>query len=205
MSRTNSPGQDGEVKLHIQLPGGLLVDIRAPVGSSGLAADLLRHIASYEPPASGGVSEASFELVSEVGSVRRPAPSRLETRDSILRSFPSCPERLFRESSRLCGSAVSGRDRIQRAWTAGSWAAAVLASRVSSPNRTPTLDLRSRFYAVASAPGLDTATIFKSAASYWKIIGDLENSSSISQSFPSELEARVYLEAAGFSDPRIAP
>eukprot|EP00435_Cladocopium_sp_Y103_P074095 s580_g46.t1 len=198
-------GQDGEVKLHIQLPGGLVVDIRAPVGSSGLAADLLRHIAAYEPSVPSGVSEASFELVSEASSVRRAPPARFETRDSILRSFPNCPDRLFRESGRLCGSAVSGRERIQRAWTAGSWAAAVLASRVSSPNRTPTLDLRSRYYAVVSAPGLEAPTIFKSAASYWKLIGNLEDSSSISQSFPSELEAKVYLEAACFPECRIAP
>eukprot|EP00435_Cladocopium_sp_Y103_P039268 s587_g10.t1 len=198
-------GNDGEVKLHIQLPGGLSVDIRAPAGHSARAADLLRYIALYEPPVTGAASEASFELVSEVGSVRRAVPTRLETRDSILRSFPDCPERLFRESGRLCGSAVSGRDRIQRAWTAGSWAGAVLSARVSSPNRTPTLDLRSRFYAVVSAPGLEEPTIFKSATSYWKLIGNLEESPSISQSFPSELEARVYLEAAGFRDCRIAP
>eukprot|EP00435_Cladocopium_sp_Y103_P059325 s392_g21.t1 len=192
------------VKLHIDLPGGLVVDIRAPSGSAGLPADLLRHIALYEP-ATGSTSEASFEVVSEAASVQRAPPSRLETRESILRSFPRCPERLFKDSGRLCGSTVSGRDRIERAWTAGNWARAVLASRVSSPNRTPTLDLRSRFYAVASAPGLVAPTIFKSATSSWQLIGSFEDSPSVSQSFPSELEARVYLEAAGFTEVRIAP
>ena len=131
-------------------------------------------------------------------------PGRAETRDSILCSFPGCPERLLRESSRLCGSSWSGRDRIQRAWTAGSWAQAVLQKRIGSPNRTPVLDLRSRFYSVASAPGLEFPTIFKSAASYWKLIGDLAESTAISQSVPSELEARIYSEAAGVPDWRIA-
>ena len=81
----------------------------------------------------------------------------------------------------------------------------VLARRVGSPCRTPTIDLRPRFYAVVSAPGLEGPTIFKSSTSYWKLIKSLQDSPSISHSFPSELEARVYLEAAGFRDPIIAP
>ena len=109
MSRPPSLDHDGEVKLHISLPGGLSVDIRAPAQSSGLAADLLRHIALFEPGPAPVLSEASFELVSEAGSSRAvppavPKPLGSETRDSILQSFPGCPERLFRESSRLCGS-----------------------------------------------------------------------------------------------------
>ena len=66
-------------------------------------------------------------------------------------------------------------------------------------------DLRSRFYAVVSARGLEAATIFRSAASYWKLIGRLADSPSISQFFPSEQEFRIYLEAAGFPDPVLAP
>ena len=205
MSRVQSPEQDGEVKLSIQLPCGLSVAVRGPAHSSALAADLLRHIALYEPPSTSGSSVASFELVSDVPSVPSAPVPRTETRDSILRSFPACPERLFRDSGKLCGSSLPGRDRIQRAWTAGNWASAVLSKRVGSPNRTPTLDLRSRFYAVVSAPGLSAPTIFRSSAGYWQAIGSLSDSPSISQSFPSELEARVYLEAAGFVDCPLAP
>eukprot|EP00435_Cladocopium_sp_Y103_P075147 s60_g54.t1 len=190
MSRVSSPGQHEEVKLSIQLPGGLSVVVRAPAGASALAADLLRDIALFEPSGVPAVSEASFELVSDAGSSASRVAPRPETRDSILRSFPVCPARLFKDANRLCGSSVSGRERIQRAWTAGSWAAAVLHRRVGSPNRTPALDLRSRYYAVVAAPGLEEPTIFQSAASYWKVIGSLEDSPSISQSFPSELEAK---------------
>ena len=84
-------------------------------------------------------SEASFDLVSDVGSVRAPSAARSETRESIL---PPCPAKFLRDSSRLCGSSWIGRDRLDRAWTAGNWAKAVLAKRIGSPNRTPPLDLR---------------------------------------------------------------
>ena len=62
ISRSLSTDHDGEIKLHIQLPGRLSVDIRAPAHSSGLAADLLRHIALFEPGPFPDRSEASFEL-----------------------------------------------------------------------------------------------------------------------------------------------
>eukprot|EP00435_Cladocopium_sp_Y103_P051921 s818_g16.t1 len=100
----------------------------------------------------------------------------------------------------LVGASISGRDRAVRAWTAGLWAQAVLSSRVHSPNRTPPLDLRSRFYAIARADNLDCPVIFKSSASYWGAIGTPEGSNSVSQSFPSEAEARIYLIAAGFAE-----
>ena len=136
----------------------------------------------------------------------RPATERApETRDSILASFSPCPSRLFVHTGRLSGSSLSGKDRIHRAWLAGQWAGAVRSSRIGSPNRTPAIDLRPRFYAVLRADHLERPTIFKSAAGYWRCIGSLENSSSISQAFPSELEARIYLEAAGEVDVDTAP
>ena len=81
----------------------------------------------------------------------------------------------------------------------------VRAKRVGSPNRTPCIDLRPRYYAVLQAPGLVRATIFKSSAGYWGCIGSLEGSSAISQSFPSEIEARIYLESAGAEEIETAP
>jgi hypothetical protein len=90
-----------------------------------------------------------------------------------------------------------GEARIERAWLAGQWTTAVRDRRIGSPNRTPALDLRPRCYAVLRAPGLERATVFRSSASYENCIGSLEGSSSISQAFPSELEARIYLESAG--------
>eukprot|EP00435_Cladocopium_sp_Y103_P038954 s2722_g10.t1 len=202
-------GNHGDVELKISLPGDLRVVITAPASASGLAAELLGHIslfrADLSPP-----SDRSFEVLSSVAAsesvpvvpTSRPvSSSRIpETRDSIQRSFQPCPSNLYRHASRLCGSATSGTDRIDRAWFAGQWTRAVQDQRVGSPNRTPTIDLRPRFYAVLRAAGLSQATIFKSSQSYWRCIGSLEGSDSISQSFPSEIEARIYLQSAGAED-----
>eukprot|EP00435_Cladocopium_sp_Y103_P068236 s89_g31.t1 len=121
----------------------------------------------------------------------------------------TCDDRLhftFHEEalgSRLQGTDRACLERIDRAWTAGLWAKAVLEERVHSPNRTPPLDLRSRYYAVAKCAGLDRPTIYKSSGSYWRQLGTLEGSSSVSQSFPSETEATIYLRAAGFREEEI--
>ena len=208
------PPQDGDVELRIDLPGGLRVLVTGPASSSGLAAELLGHIALFRGR-SVSPSDRSFELVSSVAasdsaSVSAPVDSRptsraVETRDSIFQSFSTCPSDLFRHSSRLCGSTLSGSDRISRAWVAGQWAKAVQDRRIGSPNRTPAIDLRPRFYAVLQAEDLAVPTIFKSSGGYWKCIGTLEGSSSISQSFPSEIEARIYLQGAGALDICVAP
>eukprot|EP00435_Cladocopium_sp_Y103_P068827 s107_g32.t1 len=187
--------------------GELSVTVRAPTASAGRAAELLGYISLFQPGTESAGSDR-FELVSSVGDPEvssPPRPRTTETRDSILRSFVPCPARLFSHSSRLCGSALPGKDRVERAWLAGQWAAAVRAKRVGSPNRTPTIDLRSRFYAVLRAPGLSRATIFRSSASYWACVGSLEGSDSISQSFPSEIESRIYLEAAGETQIDVLP
>ena len=201
-----SDSHHGEVELRVSLPGGIKVVVSAPQESASTAALLLGHISLFEVPASPR-TDRSFELVSSAASSARasPGPARLETRDQVAQSFSSCPSRYFQSSAKLCGSFLSGRDRIERAWTCGQWAAAVRDSRVGSPNRTPPLDLRARYYAVLRAPGLEQPTIFRSSAGYWGCIKSLADSDSISQSFPSELEARVYLESAGALDFVFAP
>ena len=100
---------------------------------------------------------------------------------------------------------LSGKDRVTRAWTCGQWAAAVRAARIGSPDRTPPIDFKNRFYAVLKARGLEKATIFRSSAGYWACIGSLSNSDSISQSFPSEVEAKIILQAAGEIEILFAP
>ena len=207
MSQPRSSNDDG-VELRVHLPGGLRVTICAPASSASLAAELLGHISLFEGSGSSARSDQSFELVSSVGepvpvsSARGRVP---ETRDSILASFVPCPSRLFVHSSRLSGANLSGEERIRRAWLAGQWASAVQSSRIGSPNRTPAIDLRPRCYAVLRADNLEKPTIFGSAAGYWKCIGSLADSSSISQAFPSETEARIYLESAGEVDVDFAP
>lgn len=124
-----------------------------------------------------------------------------EARSAVESSFDSCPARLFVGANRLVGSSLSPEERVWRAWSAGQWAKAVIEGRVPTPNHTKALDLRTRFYAVAVCDSLDSPVIFKSSGSYFRTVGDLSTSDSISHGFPSELEARVYLSGAGFSEP----
>lgn len=189
---------DDVIEATVELPG-LRVSVS---GTPAKVADFVRFAASYGPDRarSPDPSVGSFELLSEASGL--PASSRpgLESRDQISASFPPCPVHHLAGSTRLTGASISGRARVLRAWTAGLWAKAVLEGRVPTPNRTPPLDLRSRFYAVARADRVDCPVIYRSSASYWRAIGSLESSDSISQSFPSEAEAKVYLCAAGFSE-----
>eukprot|EP00435_Cladocopium_sp_Y103_P033103 s2166_g8.t1 len=192
------------LELALTLPGGIRVTISAPASSAVLATQVFQHVAAFQ---SESADPSEFELVS--GGSTSPAQqssSRVsETRDQVRRSLLPCPESLFGFCPRLCGSSLSGRARIERAWLCGQWAAAVQNSRIHSPDRTPAIDLRSRYYAVLRARGLAHPTLFRSSAGYWACIGSLEESDSISQSFPSETEAKIYLQSAGVEDPLFAP
>ena len=199
MSRGHS-NEPGTVELSVTLPGGISVHITAPSTSSALATQLLSHVAAFQPESP---APSEFEVLSSVGPVSPRAPSQprpLESRDQIRRSLCACPPSLFGLSARLCGSSLSGRARVERAWLCGQWAAAVQSNRIHSPDRTAPIDLKSRFYAVLRASGLERPTIFRSSAGYLACIGSLESSDSISQAFPSETEAKIYLQSAGVVD-----
>ena len=204
MSRGAS-SEPGTVELNLTLPGGVRVAIFAPSSSASLATQVFNHVAAFQPE---GPETSEFELISAGPSSPVGLASRLrapETRDQIRHSFAPCPSRLLGLGARLCGSSLSGRARVERAWLCGQWAAAVKAQRIHSPDRTPAIDLKSRFYAVLGAPGLSQPTIFRSSRGYWDCIGHLEDSPSISQAFPSEAEAKIYLESAGAIEFDFAP
>ena len=197
----SSHGADIEVSLDI---AGLRVTVR---GDSAKVADFVQFVGSFtgQRARSPTNSVGSFELLCEPPAASSAPSGRvgLETREQISASFAACPDRLLSWGNKLSGANLAGRDRASRAWVAGLWARAVLDRRVHSPNRTPPLDLRSRFYAVARADSVDCPVVFRSSTSYWRAIGSLEGSSSVSQSFPSEAECRIYLLAAGFSEDNI--
>ena len=117
------------------------------------------------------------------------------------------PDYLLEGSSKLVGSKLCGADRVRRAYLAGQWAKAVRDKRVPSPNRTPPIELKNRFYAILSGGlGLDRPTVFNSAASYWAAIGpSLADSPAISHGFPSQTEARTYLAGADIIEFDIKP
>ena len=103
----------------------------------------------------------------------------------------------------LLGGALCSRNRLKE----DSFLGSQFCLKLGPPLRTPRPSTKSpsswlqhwirRLGCNLRAPGLDRATVFRSSASYWNCIGSLEGSSSISQAFPSELEAKIYLELAG--------
>lgn len=190
-------GQDDVVDITLRF-GNLSVSVSGP---SGQASQLVSEITSVSSVlgSSRGYSERSSPARSSAPSEFAPVG---ETRAEIEASFPVCPQRHL-DSASLLGRGISdGRERVQRAWTAGNWAKAVLRGRAGSPNRTPQLSLQPRFYVVLRAEGVETPACFRSSRSYWSALGGAHGSS-ISHSFPSETEARIYCEAAGFTFPEI--
>ena len=202
---SQGPNDAGHVELSCVV-GELKVSITGP---SGQAAELLQRVLEWgasQRTSSPTASAGSFDLVSQAAP-DSPEPSRrtLESRAQIERGFRDCPDIWLRQANRLSGSSTPGAERAKRAWRAGQWGAAVVCGRAHSPNRSVHLDLRSRFYAILRAPGLSGPTLCTTATACWRIIGDLENSSSVSHAFPSELEAKIYLAGAGIAEFNTAP
>lgn len=126
-----------------------------------------------------------------------------ETREEIERTFSPCPSEFLAGARRLSGSCFSGESRLRRAFRAGQWARATIEGRIHSPNRSEQLDLRSRFYVVLRTGLSSTPRAFSSSNSYWRCVGQLSGSSSVSHAFPSEAEARAYCGGAGVDFPTI--
>ena len=197
----STPGPDPSVvELALEFEG-LQITVRGPpertAGFLQQVAGLSRGSHQVEgAPRSGPTS-------SHYGSPLRSEPpaassTAAETRDSILASFPPCPQRLLQLAARkLGGSAPAAEGRARRAWTAGNWARATASGRVSSPNKTPVIDLQNRYWVVVRASSCRAPRIFTTSGAYHRALGPLEGSDSISHAFPSETEARIYLEAAG--------
>ena len=183
--------------------GELRVTISGPsLPATALLQQVLNLGSNLPRTGSPTASDQSFDLVSSQGEPEpvRQIPPRQETRAEIEATFVGCPRRFLQNASKLTGSSQTGEERIKRAWKAGQWAQAVVAGRVRSPNRTPQLDLRPRFYAVVRATGISAPTLCRSAGTYWEIVGDLTTSSSVTHGFPSELASRTYFAGAGIEE-----
>ena len=170
-------------------------------GPATQASQLVSQLANHNPPTGGSVgstlSESSYSRVDLPVSVPLTS-SRRETRAEIEASFAPCPDHLCRLARQLGGSTtLGGEGRILRAWKAGQWARATIQGRSASPCRTPPLDLRSRYYVVLRANGIQEPVCFTTSHSYWRLIRSFShNEESVSHSFPSESEARAYCAGA---------
>ena len=198
MSASSYHGADIEIQVRIR---DLAITVVGPATSATRFIEEVTRAASESAreTTSPRGTDSSYSVVEPVSE------PQLETRDQILRSFPDCPNRLLQLSRRLGGLQPFAESRIRRAWVAGLWAQAVLEGRVFSPNRTEPIQLRSRIYVVLRCAGVSTPVAFSSANSYWRTIGRLEDGNTLSHSFPSETEARIYTEGAGFDFPTVQP
>ena len=200
-SRSNTSHDDDIIELAVSLRG-LQISIRGP---ARVATESLSQITgalagqsglSSAAPGSPNSSALDFEpsavsAVSTVGS---------ETRADIQATFPLCTSYWISQAHRLGGERSAVEGRLRRAWLAGCWARAVLDGRVATPARSVQLEVRPRYYVVLRCEGVDCPVVFESSASYWRAIRNFAGSNSVSHSFPSQTEARAYLDAAGFGN-----
>ena len=133
-----------------------------------------------------------------------PAPTNYSTNSyhDVAAELTRAPDFCLALCSRLAlGSGPAIERRAQRAWEAGLWAKATLEGRVPKPRPSPKIDLKPEVYIIVRAPGLDHPVRVSTAAEYFRIIPSFRNSDSISHSFPSLAEARVYCAAIGIAFP----
>ena len=102
--------------------------------------------------------------------------------------------------SRLGSSPEEARARAQRAWEAGIWAKATLEGRIPKPRPTPKLSLRPSIYLVIRGPGVVRPVRVGSAAEYFRLVPRFTEDS-VSHSFPSVAEAKIYCAAIGIDFP----
>ena len=197
MSGESAEGEVVEITLRFR---ELSITVRGPAAqASQLVGDLTRQHTSTTRTPSPTHSDSQYSFVSSAAPATL---GRRETREEIERSFSPCPD-FTAAGRRLSGSSYSGESRLRRAWRAGQWARATLEGRIHSPNRTEQLDLRSRIYVVLRTDSSDTPRAFSTPHSYFRCIGRLANSGSVSHAFPSEAEARAYCEGAHRTFPTI--
>ena len=211
MSIRSSPsrGEDEELNLSLEFQG-LQISVR---GNAEKAAAFVQRLASDAGPVATGASGSAgyphpvvLPVPSSAPSVASwqevdpsTPPTRYESRDSIEASFAACPPTLRALASSLSTTSAgwTAEQRIQRAWKAGSWAGAVRAGRV---NRTPTIDIGNRYYAVVRGANISSPKVYRTSRELFGAVGQLEGSDTICHGFPSKAETQVYLAGAGYFD-----
>lgn len=169
--------EDSVAELTLQI-AGLTVTVRGPLDR---AAYFVEYVSRYPRASSGGSLRPPQEATTGLGgndshsvsAVSAASSAGFETRASIAASFPPCPDRYLRLAA--ChlsgGPRLSAELRASRAWVAGCWAKAVKDGRVSSPNRTATIDLQNRYWAVVRSSGCSTPRIFTTSRAYHEAVG----------------------------------
>lgn len=192
------------------------------------AASTLRLLANSLEAAADQAAVAPVAVLSEVDlrdweldeqqepsstSSSRPAPSQAPLvrepsalasgYDQVARSLPALPDHCVDICCRLAGTQEEVRARAQRAWEAGCWAKATIEGKVAKPRPSPKLAQKATCYIILRGPGISAPLRVDSAAEYFRLLPRFEEGS-VSHSFPSQAEGRVYCLAAGvlFREPR---
>ena len=127
-------------------------------------------------------------------------PSASATRQEAELRFPPCPAAWLDRASSLGESNLTPARRLERAWRAGQWARLVLAGHYASPLPSENLRLASRYYPVLGGGGAQPC-LYTSFRACQAVLGPISGSSAVFHGFPSELEAKVYVDAAGLAWP----
>ena len=194
--------------------GILISAIRTAAASlRAIAATLEAAVSGAEAVAQSNSAPSSF--VDLESSVHSPSPylagvpssgasvvSHTSSHDEVAQLITSAPSACHQLCAVIGSNPEERAARVQRAWEAGHWARATLEGRINKPRPTPKISNRPTVYLVLRAPGLDRPVRVSTAAEYFKILPRFSEDS-VSHSFPSLAEARVYCIAAGVDFPEL--
>ncbi len=144
----------------------------------------------------------SFHSAGErTGSSVAPSDYSTDSYHRVADTLTPPPGFCFDLCVRLGGTAREIEFRVKRAWEAGLWARAALDGLVPKPRPTPRISQKATVYIIVRAASVDRPTRVATSAEYFKLIPSFANSNSISHSFPSIAEARVYCAGVGIALP----
>ncbi len=194
MSEASS--NDDVVELTLRLRG-LRISIQGPAPLATVLAGRIPDLFDSPSARSANTEAAQTSVLSFAPSTAQTGLRAPESRAEVLASFGTIPTTVLDLSRRLGGGLESPDFRVRRAWLAGCWARAVLQGRVQTPNRSEPISHRSRIYVVLRGGRGTLPACFSSSQAYWACVGRLSDET-VTHAFPSETEARIYVEAAGF-------
>ena len=139
--------------------------------------------------------EASAISASFAGASSGPSASRVSSHDEIAQLLTAAPPACHQICATLQCPPEEKRSRTQRAWEAGLWAKATLTGQIDRPRPTPKLDKRPTVYVILRAPGISRPTRVSTSSEYFQLIPRF-TPDSVSHSFPSLAEGKVYCLAA---------
>lgn len=199
MSNPASSSEEDILDLSLRLHG-LRITVRGP---SAAALDFVQRASALPSLDSSGVSEVgssgAWSVVDAPPASTFSPARRSSGYQPVEATFPACPDHLRRLASSLGlrSARLSAEERVERAWTAGCWAKAVIEGRARVPAATPKSGLSNRVYVVLRGPQIDPPTLFHTSAALQAAVGELQGSDTVCHGFPSRTEAAIYVEAAG--------